>query len=161
MNKSILKNNFSKIALAFLFTFSVTACSEKVVSPEVQKLQSQQELLDLNSKLNKLNLSLEKELEIVKNLSVDVEKANEKANDSANDAKKAAAKLAKNPGDTKLASKADKASKKATNHAKKAVKLNKKLSDANDEVKDYQKDIKDTEAKLSELKSKIDYVPNK
>jgi len=160
MNKFRLKSTFLKLAVIAVLPVFVSSCSKKVVSPEVQKLQSQQQLLDLNSKLNKLNLSLEKELENVRILVADVDKANKKASESADDAKKKSEKLSKNAGDNKLASQAERASKKAAKEAKRATKINGKLSDANDEVKGLQKDIKETESKLSELKSKIDFVPN-
>ena len=149
-----------KITVALLLMVFITSCSKKVVSPEVAKLQSQQELLDLNSKLNKLNLSLEKKLATVNGLIKDVEKANKRASNSADDAKKRSAELSKNPGDSRVASKAERASKRAAKDVKRAAKLNSKLSDANDEVKDLQKDIKDTQSKLDDLQSKINFVPN-
>ena len=55
--------NYPRITF-FLALFSITllmACSSKSLSPEMKKLNSQEELLSLNTKLNKLKIALEKE----------------------------------------------------------------------------------------------------
>ncbi|WP_017256749.1 hypothetical protein [Pedobacter arcticus] len=160
MNKFILKNSLFKALMVVMVSLFITACSKKVVNPEVQRLQSQKELLDLNTKLNKLNLSLEKELGNVNSLVADVDKANDKASKSASEASKRSADVSKHPGDSRIAKKADKASRNAASDAKRALKLNKKLSGANDKVKSYQKDIANTQTKLGELNSKINFAPN-
>lgn len=160
MNKFTPQNIFRQLSVILLLAVLMSSCSKKVVSPEVQRLQSEKEILSLNTKLNKLNLALEKELENVKGLVKDVNKANDKASRAAEEAKKKSAEISKNPGDSRLATKAEKAARDAARQAKRATKLNKKLGDANDAVKSYQKDIKTTESKLNDLKTKIDFVPN-
>lgn len=155
--KNVLRTAFATA----LMTVVLVGCSKKVLSPEMQKLQNQKEVLELNTELNKFNLSLEKELQNIKGLVADVNKANEKAAESASESQNKAEELAANAGDTRLASRADKAARRAAKDAKRALNINEDLSDANDDVKDYQKDIQKTQEKLNDLQSKINFVPNK
>ena len=150
--------------MKYLYFFAIAlimwACSSKVQNPEIQKLEDRKELLKQTTKLNNLKLDLEKELEKVNDYTLQVEKANEKSAKTAKEAKALSDDIKGKPGDLKLASKLDKASKKAANDAKSASKLNDKLGKSNNKVKSLQKEITKIESSLSELEKRIDFVPN-
>jgi len=154
--------NYPRITF-FLALFSITllmACSSKSLSPEMKKLNSQEELLSLNTKLNKLKIALEKEGLSNADLKEQVKKINEDASISSKRAKEISEELSNNPGDSKLAKQAEKFAKKSSRDAKKASKLNQELNDNQKEMEDLEKKIKDLEGSLKDLESKINYVPN-
>ena len=87
--------NYPRITF-FLALFSITllmACSSKSLSPEMKKLNSQEELLSLNTKLNKLKIALEKEGLSNADLKEQVRKINEDASISSKRAKEISEEL--------------------------------------------------------------------
>ncbi len=136
------------------------ACASKIQNPEIQKLEDRKNLLKQTTKLNNLKLDLENELVKVNDYTLKVEKANEKAAKSAKTAKSLSEDIKDNPGNLKLASKVNSASKKAAGDAKDASKLNDKLGKSNNKVKSLQKEIAKLESSLSDLEKRIDFVPN-
>jgi len=147
--------------LYFLAIVMMTwACSSKIQNPEIQKLEDRKNLLKQTTKLNNLKLDLENELVKVNDYTLKVEKANEKAAKSAKTAKSLSEDIKDSPGNLKLASKINKASKKAASDAKEASKLNDKLGKSNNKVKSLQKEISKLESSLSESEKRIDFVPN-
>ncbi|ADY53986.1 hypothetical protein Pedsa_3452 [Pseudopedobacter saltans DSM 12145] len=144
----------------FAFVLMTWACSSKVQNPEIQKLENRQNLLKQTTKLNNLKLDLEKELVKVNDYTIKVEAANDKAAKSAKTAKSLSEDIKANPGDLKLASKMNRASKKAASDAKSASQLNDKLGKSNAKVKSLQKEIAKVESTLAELEKRIDFVPN-
>ena len=144
----------------FALALLVWACSAKVQNPEIQKLEDRKELLKQTTKLNNLKLDLEKELVRVNDYTVQVEKANEQSAKTAKSAKSLSEDIKDSPGNLKLASKLDKASKKAAKDAKAASKWNDKLGKANNKVKSLQKEITKLESSLSELEKRVDFVPD-
>ncbi len=147
----------------FFISFLVvvlSSCSKKITNPRIEKLETQEAVLALNTQLNSLNLKLERRLMDVNELVKKVKDANEDASKSATEAKKLSEKLSNDPGNSKTASRADRAARRAAKDAKKAAKLNAELGDMNDEVKNYQDDLRETEKKLEEMKSKIKFIPN-
>lgn len=136
------------------------ACSSKVTSPNLTKLEGREAVLALNTQLNNLKLGLEREKLSLSSLTVEVDKINQDASKSSTEAKNISEELSKNPGDLKLSSKANKAAKEAARDAKRATKLNDTLGKSNGKIKQYQKDIESTEAKLKDLESKIEFGPN-
>ncbi|TKC01043.1 hypothetical protein [Pedobacter cryophilus] len=142
------------------FTFILGACSPKITSPNLGKLEAREAVLVLNTQLNKLNLALEREKLSLGALENEVKKANDKASQSASDSKSLSNKLSDNPGDLGLSSRAEKAAKRASRDAQKAGKLNDSLGKSNKKIEQYQKDIESTKEKLKELEGKIEFVPN-
>ena len=156
MNKTKI---FSFVILTGLI-FGLGACSPKTNTQNLTKLEGRETILALNTELNDLKISLEKETLNLSSLQKDVEQANEEASKSTSDSKKVTDELSKNPGDLKLSSQANKAAQEVARDAKKATKLNDSLGKSNNRIKQYQKDIESTEAKLKDLESKIEFSPN-
>lgn len=148
------------LILTLGFTFILGACSPKITSPNLDKLEAREAVLALNTHLNELNLALEREKLALGTLENQVKKANDKASQSASESKSLSDKLSANPGDLKLSSRAEKAAKKASRDAQKAGKLNDTLGKSNKKMEQFQKDIESTKEKLKELEGKIEFVPN-
>ncbi len=144
-----MKTQISIILLALFFA----ACSPKT-NPKIDALTAQNLILEKTTKINELNIELEKvKLEIVE-LTKDAKDANNDAVSSARDANKATEKMNSNPGSSKAANKADNYADDAASDAKKASKINFKLAKLNDEVSDLQKKIEKTQNDLNKLNAK-------
>lgn len=162
MNVSRLnsKNTVKNLLFILLISVGLFSCAKKITNPEIRRLEGRETLLDETTQLNKLKLDLERELVKVNDLTRKVEDANDDASKSANEARKLSERVSSNPGDSKLANRADRASRRAAQDAKKARKLNNQLGDVNGEIKSLQRQIESKEKEMSELEKKIDYVPN-
>ena len=156
----LFKKGVQFIGLFIFIVITLTACSNKISSPKIDKLESQQAILVLNTHLNQVNLVLERTLLENKDLTSAIEKANQDASESSAEANKLSDELSSDPGNQKLAKKASKAANKSARNAKRASKLNSEFSDTAVMIKKYKEDIASTEIKLKELESKIEFVPN-
>jgi predicted nucleic acid-binding Zn-ribbon protein len=154
-----IKNAFLTVLLAG-FILILGSCAPKITNPQIEKLESKEAILALNTRLNQLNLALEKEKVSVVDLELKVKKANKESSKSASKSSDLSSKLSKNPGDAKLASRASKAAKIARRDAKRAEKANDRLSESRKNIEKYLKDIEKTKEKLTELEAKIEFVPN-
>ncbi|MBU0695661.1 MAG: hypothetical protein KKE39_03925 [Bacteroidetes bacterium] len=148
------------IGLIIFIALTMSACSNKINNPKIDRLESQQALLALNTHLNEVNLKLERTTLKNESLINDIDKANQDASASAAYAKKLSDQLSSDPGNQKLAKKASKAANKAARDAKKASKLNVEFGDTAEMLKMYKEEIASTQDKLKALKSKIEFMPN-
>ncbi len=156
----LFKKYIQFIGLFIFVAITLTACSNKISSPKIDKLESQQAILVLNTHLNEVSLVLERTLLENKDLTSAIEKANQDASKSSAEANKFSDELSSDPGNLKLAKKASNAANRAARDAKKASKLNAEFSNTAEMIKKYKEDIASTEVKLKELESKIEFVPN-
>jgi chromosome segregation ATPase len=154
--------NFKIFSVVLLLGYMIIfgACTPKITNPKIESLEAREALLALNTRLNDLNLALEREREKIIDLSQKVNKANQTASNSAAKSQVLSEDLSNHAGDAKLAIKALRASKKAKRDAKIAEKANVKLSDSNHRISLYQKDIEETKQKIADLDSKIQFTPN-
>ncbi len=136
------------------------SCAPKITNPKIENLEAREAVLALNTRLNQLDLALEKEKVKVVDLEQSVKKANDDASKSASKASDLSSKLSNNPGDSKLASRASKAARSSQRDAKKAKKQNSSLSESVKKIKQYQDDIEKTKQDLEKSKAKIEFVPN-
>jgi methyl-accepting chemotaxis protein len=162
MNKKI---TFTKkcqqfIGLFIFVALTMSACSNKISSPKIDKLESQQAILVLNTHLNKVNLKLERIILENESIAKGIGQANQDASESSAKAKKLSDQLSSDPGNQRLAKRASKAANKAARDAKKAGKLNVEFGDAAEMIKKYKEEIASTQDKLKALKSKIEFIPN-
>lgn len=155
-----MKTFKSYFGIILMLTVLVGACSKKISNERIDKLEGREAVLEKTTELNKLRLLIERNIVKQTKLIEDVEKINSKSSASAREAERLSARVSRNPGDSDLASKADRASRRAASDTKKARKLNGKLEDINDEIRDLRKDIDKTEKELSELQSKVEFIPN-
>lgn len=123
----------------------VTACST-TKSPELQKLEARQEVLELSTKRNQLRIDLEKETVINKQLSENVKSLNTDAN------KKTDKFSASNPNST--AKQASETAKLLRN----VEKANRKLESSDKKIKNIQKDIDKVQEKINKLSKQIEFV---
>ena len=135
-------------------------CSPKVSNERIDTLEGREAVLKTTSELNKLKLEIERDIVKQTKLIEDVEDINRKSSESARDAQRLSERVSRNPGDTGLAKRADRASREAASDAKRARKLNSQLDDINEEIRDLRKDIEKKEKQLSELKARVEFVPN-
>jgi uncharacterized coiled-coil protein SlyX len=151
-----------KIYLGIILMLPVllAGCSKKIINERIDKLEGREAVLEKTTELNQLNLELEKNLVKMARLVDDVESINGEASASARETEDLSQRLSRNPGDAKLASRAEKASRRAARDAKKAYKQNSDLNEVNDEIRDLRRDIDKTEKELSDLQSRIEFVPN-
>lgn len=136
------------------------ACAPKISNPKIEGLELREAVLALNTKLNDLNLALEREKVKIIDFSQLADKANKTASNSATRSQALSEDLSKHAGDDKLAKKALRASKKAKRDARNAEKVNSRLSDSNNRIETYQKDIEETKRKIADLDPKIQFAPS-
>nr|MBC7613030.1 hypothetical protein [Pseudopedobacter sp.] len=158
--KTMFKKGVQFKGLFIFVVLAMIACSNKINSQKIDRLESQRALLALNTYLNEVNLKLERTTLENESLISDIDKANQNASASAADAKKLSDQLSSDPGNQKLAKKASKAANKAARDAKKAGKLNVEFGDTTEMLKMYKEEIASTRDKLKDLKSKIEFMPN-
>ncbi len=144
---------------AIVICLFIAACSPKT-NPQIDSLTAQNLVLEKTTKINDLNLALEKTKLEITQLSKNAQNANSNAVSSANDASKATQQMNSNLGVEKAASKADNYAEDAADDTNKARKLNAKISKLNKEVASLQRKITKTQDDLNKLKPKVQFVPN-
>ena len=105
--------------LSFVLLVLLGACSPKISNQRIDKLEAREELLEKTTRLNKLKLEIERSIVRQTKLMEDVKEINQEASESAREAQKLSTRVSRNPGDSGLANRADKASRRAASDSKK------------------------------------------
>ncbi|WP_155975630.1 hypothetical protein [Daejeonella oryzae] len=155
-----MRNSINTWSLMLIVSVFITSCSSKLSNPNIDKLETQEQVLKRSTELNNTKLELEKEKLRNANLVSDVDNINKQASASSERAKDLSARLSRNPGDQSLSRKADNAAKESARDAKRARKLNNDLDKSTTEIRNLERKIKDLESELDEMKSKVEFVPN-
>ncbi|MCF3111952.1 hypothetical protein LL912_24400 [Niabella sp. CC-SYL272] len=136
------------LMLALLLTATTFTQAQSVSADSIKTLKLHKEILKQTTELNKQKLNLADYQNKLVKLQTDLEKANKDAAKSAAESKDYAQKMAKNPGDEKLARKAKKAAKNSSSSHNKAEKLT-------SSVVSMQRNITKTSDKITDLEKKI------
>ena len=135
-------------------------CSQKVSNDKIDTLVGQEQILKKTTQLNKYKLELERSMVKQTELTSEVDKINREASSSAGDAQQMSGRVSRNPGETGVAKRADRASREAAGDAKRARKLTGQLDKINNRIKNLERDIQKTQRDVDDLKAKIEFVPN-
>ncbi len=147
MNKTLL----FLITTAFFFI----ACSPKTTtsSPKMQALTVEGQILEKNTKINNLNLEIEKQrLELIE-LIKEIKLATDSSSTSSKKASDAASDMKIKVGDLGKAATADIYAEAASKDARKVYKLNSKLFKMTDETSNKQKRVEALSKEVETLKA--------
>ncbi len=136
-------------------TFALTACSPKTTttSSKMQALTVEAQILEKSTKINSLNVEIEKQrLEVIE-LTREIKLAADGATVSANKASDAATEMKNKVGDIGKAATADIYAETASKDAHKVYKLNSKLSKINDDTSNKQKQVELLNKEIEALKA--------
>ena len=141
--------------LSLVTIVALTACSPKTTttSSKMQALTVEAQILEKNTKINSLNIDIEKQrLEVIE-LTREIKLAADGATVSAKKASDAATEMKNKVGDLGKAATADIYAETASKDAHKAYKLNTKLSKINDDTSIKQKQVAALNKEIEALKA--------
>ncbi|MCD2425632.1 hypothetical protein LQ567_22805 [Niabella pedocola] len=142
------------LMLAFMLAATSFTQAQSVSADSIKALKLHKEILKQTTELNKQKLNLADYQNKLVKLQSDLEKANKDAAKSAAESKDYSQKMAKNPGDEKLARKAKKAAKSASSSNNKAEKLTSGVASTQRNINKTSDKISDLEKKIAGLRSK-------